>query len=150
MTGYYRQCIAHYARLAEPLQNSFETIEKALCSKEVMVYLQLDKPYKLYTDACDHAVGGILVQDDANDIGRVVQYVSHQLSGSQLHWATIEKEAYVVVSCLGKLHPYLCGASFTIYTDHRPLKSRFTALMKNTKIQKCGTFHCGACQDTKW
>ena len=31
-----------------------------------MAYPNLQKPYKLYTDACDYAVGGISVQEDDN------------------------------------------------------------------------------------
>ena len=101
-----------------------------------MAYPNLQKPYKLYTDACDYAVGGILVQEDDDNVERVIQYVSHQLNGSQLKWATIEKEAYAVVYCLTKLRPYLYGSEFTVFTDYQPLKSLFTAEMKNTKIQR--------------
>lgn len=66
----------------------------------------------------------------------MVQYVSHQLSGAQLRWATIEKEAYAVVYAITKLRPYLYGSEFTVYTDHKPLRSLFTKEMKNTKIQR--------------
>ena len=37
---------------------------------------------------------------------------------------------------LQKLRPYLLGADFVVYTDHKPLKSLFTKEMKNTKIQR--------------
>ena len=35
-----------------------------------------------------------------------------------------------------KLRPYLLGADFTVYTDHKALKSLFTKEMANTKIQR--------------
>ena len=152
MTGYYRNCIPQYAKIAEPLvkltrkyqrfqwseeqQKAFETLKDILCSNQIMAYPNLQKPYKLFTDACDYAIGGILCQEDENGVERVVQYVSHQLSGNQLKWATIEKEAYAVIYCITKLRPYLWGAEFTVFTDHKPLKSLFTAQMKNTKIQR--------------
>ena len=41
---------------------------------------KMGKPYTLYTDACDYAVGGILVQDDDKGVEKVIQYVSHALS----------------------------------------------------------------------
>jgi hypothetical protein len=107
MTGYYRQCIESYAYLAEPLikltrkkepfvwgpqqQNAFDKLKQELVSDRIMAFPQVDKPYKLYTDACDYAVGSVLVQEDENGVERVIQYVSHQLSGSQLRWATIQK-----------------------------------------------------------
>ena len=65
-------------------------------------------------------------------------YVSHQLSGAQLNWATIEKEAYAVVYAIGKLCPYLYGAEFKVYTDHKPLASLFTKEFVNTKNTTLG------------
>ena len=41
-----------------------------------------------------------------------------------------------MVYALKKLHPYLWGASFEIHTDHKPLKSLFSAEIKNTKLQR--------------
>ena len=90
-----------------------------------------DKPYKLYTDACDYAIGAILVE-------RVIQYISHSLSSTQRKWATIEKEEYTVVYAIEKLRPYLYGLKFTVYTDHKPLTSLFTRQIQNTKIQRWG------------
>ena len=152
MTGYYRQCIPNYAHVANPLvklthkharfvwgrveHEAWETLRDLLVSDRVMAYPQLNKPYKLYTDACDYSVGGILVQEDENGVERPIQYFSKQLSGAALNWATIEKEAYAVVYALNKLRPYLFSADFTIYTDHKPLKSLFLSEVKNTKIQR--------------
>jgi len=101
-----------------------------------MAYPCVGRPYKLYTDACDYAVGAILVQDDENGVERPIHYLSHQLTDVQKKWATIEKEAYAIIYALTKLRPYLYGAEFTIYTDHKPLRSLFTSEMVNTKIQR--------------
>jgi len=152
MAGYYRRCIPDYARVVEPLvkltrkgepfefgeeqKASFEALKQLLTSSEVMAYPDTSKPYKLYTDACDYAIGAILVQDDQDGVEKVIEYVSHQLSGPQLRWATIEKEAYAVIYALNKLKAYLWGAEFTIYTDHKPLTSLFVSEMKNSKIQR--------------
>ena len=151
-TGYYRNCIPNYADVVEPLvsltrrharfhwgpsqQNAFEKLKQLLCSDQVLAYPNTQKPYKLYTDASNYAIGGILVQDDENGVERVVQYISSSLKGSQLNWPTIEKEAYALIYALQKLRPYLYGAQFTVYTDHKPLKSLFLGEVKNTKIQR--------------
>ena len=78
-------------------------------------------------------LGAILVLDQEGQ--EKVQYLSHQLSGPQLNYATIEKEALAVIHAITKLRPYLYGAKFTVYTDHKPLTSLFTKDMVNTKIQ---------------
>ena len=154
MCGYYRQCIQSYAHVSEPLvrltrkhvrfswdeeqQSSFDQLKRALTSNSVMAHPQIGKPYRLYTDACGYAVGAILVQTDDNNVERVVQYVSHQLQGPQMHWPVIEKEAYAVVYAIGKLRPYLYGSDFVVLTDHKPLTCLFTKQMVNTKIQRWG------------
>ena len=154
MASYYRDCLPNYAQVAEPLtaftrkharmdwtdacQCSFNTLKQHMTSNYVMAPPRTDRPYRLYTDACDYAVGGILVQLDDQGIERVIQYVSHALSGPQRRWAVIEKEAYAVVYCIQKLRTYLYGADFTVYTDHAPLKCLFTKTMNSTKVQRWG------------
>ena len=127
------------SQIAKPLQElkrkyaqAFEQLKQLLTSSHVMTAPRTDRPYKLYTDACDNAVGEILVQGDDSGIERVIQYVSHSLSSVQRRWATIEKEAYAI----SKLRPYLYVADFTVYTDHKPLTSLFTREMQNNKIQR--------------
>ena len=152
MTGYYRTCIQDYAQIAGPLvqltkknfkfkwneecQRAFDTLKSALISDHVMAHPQPSKPYFLYTDACDYAVGAILCQHDDNGVERPIVYLSKQLSDSQRRWATIEKEAYGVVYALKQLRPYLWGAQYRTFTDHKPLTSLFTKDMNNTKIQR--------------
>ena len=152
MAGYYRQCIPGYAKLAQPLteltkkrqrfrwsdqcQTAFDSLKTALVSDSVVRYPRIDLPYKLYTDASDLCVGAILCQTHEDGVEYVVQYVSHQLSVTQRRWATIEKEAYAVVYALQKLRPYLYGAEFVVYTDHKPLLCLFSKSMTNTKIQR--------------
>ena len=151
MTGYYRQSVADYANIAEPLvsltrkrepfiwgpeqEQAFSTLKKALVSSPVLTYPDTTKPYVLHTDASDKAVGAILTQEqDGQD--KVIAYLSHQLSAVQRRWAAIEREAYAVVYALDHLKEYLWGAQFVIYTDHKPLTSLFRSEIRNTKIQR--------------
>ena len=152
MTGYYRQCIKDYAKISQPLvhltkkhvrfewkepqQTAFEQLKDALVSDHVMAHPKTNEPYFLYTDACDYAIGGILCQKDDEGVERPVVYLSKQLSDTQKRWATIEKEAYAVIYALKQLRPYLWGAQYRTFTDHKPLTSLFTKDMNNTKIQR--------------
>ena len=152
MANYYRSLIKNFASIAQPLtrltkkyvkfewskeaDDAFNTLKEALCSSEVMAYPDVNKPYKLYTDACDYAIGGILVQEDDNGIERPIQYVSKQLPERKTKYATIEKEAYAIVKCLDLLQHYLTGAEFVIYTDHKPCLALFQSEIKNTKLQR--------------
>ena len=120
----------------EEHQAAFQKLKSLLTSNYVMAHPDPTAPYKLYTDASDTCVGAILVQQKADGVEHVIQYVSHQLSSTQQRWATIEKEAYAVIYAITKLRPYLYGAKFHVYTDHKPLTSLFTKQMVNTKIQR--------------
>jgi hypothetical protein len=117
-------------------QTAFDSLKTMLLGESVMAFPRTDQPYILYTDASDFACGAILCQLDDTGLERVIQYVSHQLAGAQLRWATIEKEAYAVVYALKKLRPYLLGSQFCIYTDHKPLISLFSSTIQNAKIQR--------------
>ena len=152
MSGYYRQLVPDYARISHPLiqlikkgvqwqwtkdcQNSFDKLKEILTSDIVLAYPQTDKPYKLYTDASNYAVGAILVQADDSGIERVIHYLSHMLDPTQAKWSTVVKEAYAIVYALQKLRPYLWGSRFEIITDHKPLKSLFCQDIANSKIQR--------------
>lgn len=152
MTGYYRQCIPDYAEIVEPLvrltkknelfifgeeqKEAFVKLKHVLCSHNVMAYPDPRKPYKLYTDVSEYAVGGIFIQQDENGVERVIQYISKQLSTGQQKWSATEHEAFAVIYAHRKLRPYLDGAEFTVYTDHKPLKSLFQCEIKNTRVQR--------------
>ena len=151
MSGYYRQTIPNYADVAEPLtrltrknelfrwgeeQNeAFEKLKAELTSDRVMAFPDPHLPYKLYTDASAYAVGAILAQD-IDGIERPIHYVSKALTTGQKKWSAIEREAYAVIYSITKLRPYLQGAKFTVYTDHKPLKSLFLCELKNSRVQR--------------
>ena len=99
MCNYYAQTLPSYAQVAEPLfkltrktqpfvwglqQERFETLKELLGSNSVMAYPQVNKPYKLYIDACGYAIGGILVQNDENGIE------SHTVCITSTEWFTVE------------------------------------------------------------
>ena len=152
MAGYYRQLIPMFSHHAAPLihltrkhsrflwneecQAAFDLLRSALTGDAVMAHPQVGVPYKLYTDASKYAVGAILTQLDKDGLERPIQYVSKTLNQVQQRWSAIEREAFAVVHALKALRPYLYGADFEIYTDHKPLKALFLGEVQNTKIQR--------------
>lgn len=47
--------------------------------------------------------------------------MSKAFSKAELHWSTIEKEAYAIYYCVLHLRHYLTGIEFIVQTDHRNL-----------------------------
>ena len=152
VTGYYRQLIPRYADVATPLfgltrkgepwrwgteeNAAFEELKMALTSDTIMAHPDPKKPFRLYTDASEVAVGAVLTQVDDDGVERPIHYVSKGFSTSQRRWSAIEREAFAIVHSLRKLQPYLQGADLTILTDHKPLRSIFQCELKNSKVQR--------------
>ena len=151
MASYYRKFIPNFSGVASPLtdltrkrasfqwtdvcQKAFETLKYALSSAPLLAHPDLKQPFHLYTDASQYAIGAVLTQTFPEG-ERVIQYLSKRLSDGQMKWATIEREAFAIVFSINKLRPYLLGSKFTVYTDHKPLRSLFTSEMKNARIQR--------------
>ena len=127
VTGYYRRFIPGYATIAKPLtgltkkhaqfvwsdehQKSFEALQKALIGKPVLKLPDVRKPFQLFTDASDCALGCLLTQEE-DGVYKPVYYCSHQFSSSQANWSCIEKEAFAVLFGIEKFRPYLEGRHF--------------------------------------
>ena len=151
MTSYYRKYVPNFSKIAKPLtaltrknarfkwsdeaQTAFETLKEALLQAPILAFPDISKPFKLYTDASQYAMGAVLIQEQ-DGANRVIQYVSHQFSDQKQKWPAIQREAFAIVYSLGKLRPILIGTDITVYTDHQPLKHLFTSEMDNTRIQR--------------
>ena len=161
MASYYRKYVPDFSKIAKPLssltrknakfqwsletQTAFETLKQRLLEAPILAFPDITKPFKLYTDASQYALGAVLMQEQDGQ-NRVIQYISHQFSDQKQKWPTIEREAFAIVFSLEKLRPIIIGTDITVYTDHKPLKDLFTSEMKNTRIQRwaiiMGEYNC--------
>lgn len=159
MCSYYRRFLPNFSEIAAPLvaltkkharfswttacQTAFDALKSHLTNIPLLAYPDLNKPYVLYTDASDKAIGACLTQPcDAKDsfLPNIndevpIHFISHKLSDTQTRWSTIEKEAFAIHFALQRLDHYLHNAQFVIRTDHKPLKYLLEAPMQNKKIQ---------------
>jgi hypothetical protein len=85
-------------------------------------------------DASDYAVGAVLGQTKDKK-HHSVAYASKTFTGSQLNYATIEKEVLAIVYAIDKFRPYLVGAKVIINIDHAALKYLLTK--KDAKPGSC-------------
>ena len=154
MSGFYRKFIPNYAAISLPLtelthknarfvwsaacQQSFDSIINLLAHLPTLFHPDINKPYTLYTDASDYAIGAVLVQSPTGNCEDEVpiHFISHKLSRSQRKYSTILKEAFAIQFALKKLDCYLHGARFTIKTDHKPLTHLLTSNFDNKMLQR--------------
>ena len=140
LIGYYRRFIQDFSMHAEPLyrlskknvpfawgddqEKAFSYMKKALTSAPILQFPDFNLPFYVQSDTSDKGFGAVLGQI-CNGKEGAVAYASKTINFSQLNWSTIEKEAFAIVWSVKYRH-YLYGRSFTIYTDHNPLKWLFT------------------------
>ena len=95
---------------------------------------EVGKPFNLYCDSSDFAVGAVLSQVDNEGIERPVSFISQKLTDTQRRWATIEKEAYAIIWALNKLKEILIGSKINVFTDHNPLVYLTESMSKSAKL----------------
>ena len=103
---------------------AFFTLKGLVNACPKLYYIDYKLPIVLCTDASDYAIGAYLYQverKDGVDKQQPIRFLSKSLTGAQLRWSTIEKEAYAIYYALTKLEDLLGGVSFTIKTDHNNL-----------------------------
>ena len=69
----------------------------------------------MHTDASGSAVAAALGQVHDGKVERPVAFASQKLSGSQLGWAIIEKEAYAIIWALNRFRDIVYGAHITVF-----------------------------------
>ena len=154
LCSYYRRYVRDFSKTAAPIialtkknapfewtdecQQAFDFLKTCLTQAPILRHCDPNKPYYLYCDASDYAVGSILAQKDEDGNEHVIHYLSSQLGRTQRKYSTSEKEAYAIVFSLKKLRQYLLGAKVTIYSDHKPLRGFFKSPFKNNRLERWG------------
>ena len=108
-------------------QSSFEGIKKMLTSEAIMSYFDPQKETDLTTDASPVGLSAILSQRTPGQNDRkVVIYASRALSDVERRYSQTEKEALAIVCAIERLHIYLYGKQFNLFTDCKPVQLIFS------------------------
>ena len=142
LSGYYRRFIAGYAKMAAPLhdltkletsfkwgeqeETAFRELKEALSNHPVLTAPDFDKPYVIFCDASDIAIGSVLTQLDSDSKKYMpIAYMSRVLKGAEKHYLIYEKEALAVVEAATKFKPYIWGQQCEIFTDNSAITYLF-------------------------
>ena len=137
--NYFRDFIRNQSMIVKPLHNlltnyhktskvkwtpeamkAFEDTKESVRTIPTLYFLNDTDPITLCTDASDFGAGGYLYQTvDGKE--QPIAFLSKAFVGTQLKWATIQKEAYAIFYCCKNLHSLLSDRKFSILTDHRNL-----------------------------
>ncbi|KAF8082259.1 hypothetical protein N665_0840s0003 [Sinapis alba] len=132
LAGYYRKFVKGLAKLAQPMtqltgkdvkfilsektEKCFSALKNMSTSAPVLVLLEADQPYLVYTYAFLTGLGCVLTQH-----GKVIAYTSRQLKKHEGNYPNQDLEMVVVVFALKIWRSYLYGAKVQVLTDHKSL-----------------------------
>ncbi|MBW0590276.1 hypothetical protein O181_129991 [Austropuccinia psidii MF-1] len=108
-------------------RDAYERIKYELTNAPVLILPDFELPFKLYIDAaCNQGLRAALHQRQIVDVEPregVICYIFRHLKDSEARYGATQTECLCLVWALEKLHYYLEGAVFEVYTDCTALKS---------------------------
>jgi RNase H-like domain found in reverse transcriptase len=96
-------------------------IKVAFTTAPVLRLPDPSKPFLVIADASDHGIGGVLEQG-WSDGAHLVAYVSRKLSDPERNYPTDDRKVLAIIHVIKELRCYLNGTTFTIQTEHHPLR----------------------------
>ena len=101
---------------------AFEALKKALGSAPVLRRPDTRRPFQLHTDWNMLGLRAVLTQKDDDGKEYVIAYASRSNNDAEAKYSSYEGECLAIVWAVAHFRPYLYGQSFTLVTDHQPLK----------------------------
>lgn len=103
---------------------AFERSKRLLLTNQLLVHYDPNKPLVIHCDASPYGLGAIISHIIDNK-DRPIMFASSSLTEAQRNYAHLHREALAIVFAVKKFHKYVYGKSFTIYSDHQPLREIF-------------------------
>jgi hypothetical protein len=131
LTGYYRQFVHDYGKIAAPLtsllkegflcnddaQVAFQALTAAVTSAPVLALPDFTKGFIVECDASTHGFGAVLLQDQHS-----IAYFSRPVAPGHRSLAAYERELIGQVHAVRHWRSYLWGRPYIVRTDHYSLK----------------------------
>ena len=152
MFSYYRKFVHNFSTLAFPLnkllkkterwvwgkeqEGAFLKLKEALCSATVLKLPDHYKPYILTTEWSQRGMGAVLSQLDSEMVEYLVAYASRSCNPSEQNYSSFDGECLAVVWATTHFRQYLFGNSFTLVTDHEPLRWILTTQKLTGKLAR--------------
>ena len=120
---------------------AFKHIKDVLVSSTFVTHYNPSLLLRLAADASPYGLGAVISHVMKDGQEQPIAFASRTLSKSEQNYSQIEKDALALIVGV-KFHLYLCGRTFTLVTDHKPLTTIFGP--------KRGTFPLAAARLQRW
>jgi transposase InsO family protein len=154
LANFYRRFVPNLAELAAPLtvltgkntrfawgevqQRAFEAVKRELAQTPVLAYPNLERPFRVRSDACGVAIGGVLEQQQEDGSWAPILFFSRSLSSAERNYGATEREALAAVALIDHCRAYLVGNQFVLETDARALKWVLARQGHNSRLSRWG------------
>lgn len=71
-----------------------------MTSAPILVYADMNKPFEIFSDASDTAIGHILTQGDDENRLRIISFGGRSLSKTEKRYHTSEKECLAIIHAI--------------------------------------------------
>lgn len=136
LANYYRRFHKNHAKVSAPLTNLFrkgmewkwtekeqqvmDTLKQSLISSPTLLLPNPQLSYRVHTDASDHAIGAVLLQDQGKGF-QPIAYESRKLTPTEANYPTHDREMLAIVHAFKVWRCYLDNTRVDVYTDHASL-----------------------------
>jgi hypothetical protein len=149
---YYKEFIPNLQKFLKPInrlqkknvkfkwsdecQQSLVYIINFIKEKAVLLVPDLNKTFRIHTDASNLGIGCVLSQQDSNGKWRPVEFRSRALNNAEMKMSTTHKECLAIKYALDKFRYYIEYIEFELYTDHKALEYLMTTKDLSGKLAR--------------
>ena len=103
-------------------EDAFEEIKQKYIKAPILLHPDNTKPFLVYTDASDFAVGCVLKQFDENKEARPIAFYSRQMTPPETNYEVYDKELLAIFVAFKEWRHFLMGRFKTsVFCDHKNL-----------------------------
>ena len=117
-------------------ENAYLQLKEQLCSATILRLPDPYSPFILTTDWSQRGMGAILSQLNKEGEEHPICYASRSRNAAEHNYSSFDGECLAVVWATSHFRPYLFGNSFTLVTDHEPLKWIMTTQKLTGKLAR--------------
>lgn len=91
----------------------------------MLPYYNPELPIKVANDASGKGIGAYICHTYPDKSEKVIAHASRTLTTAEKNYSQNEKEGLALIFAVKKIHRYIYGRKFVLYTDHKPLLAIF-------------------------
>jgi hypothetical protein len=107
-------------------RNSFQDIKQAIMESSIMISLDYNKSFYIFSFASYDTVATVLLQKDDDNMDHPVAFFSKTLRDAELRYDPIEKHAYALIKSLKDFRIYILQSKVIAYVPSSSVKDVLT------------------------